>query len=266
MNGPLTVGLAELTDGAHRTDVTLASLPISFESVDLADTVDVVIVDGNDGWAVRVEDAFARGARVVVLIEPTSGESIGHNPGPVIVDRVYAGNPAVAGLPGVLADLSPSALLEIRATVKVGAHLGASLHGLLALARTSTNAELIDAQVVARSRGGLVVRGRQANGRPVLLTVTVTDAVPEGVSLRVIDAHAAVEAEIPSASTARPAIVTVADEFGRRQLPTLYETSHRAALRRARDVIHRIGNGDDLSAVCADATLADRLINSTTDA
>jgi len=266
MNRPLTVGLAELTDDAHRIDVTLASLPISFASVDVADTVDVAIIDGNEGWPARVEDAFAEGARVVVLIEPASGESIGHSPGPVIVDRVYAGNPAVAALSGVLADFSPSALLEIRATVATGAEMRSRLCGLLALSRASTNEELVDAEVVAHSLGGLVIRARQANGRPVLLTITVTDAVPEAVSLRVIGTAAAVEATIPAANAARPALVTVSDGHGRRQLPTLYETSHRAALRRARDIVRSGAGGDDLKAVGADGALAGRLMNSTATA
>ena len=105
------------------------------------------------------------------------------------------------------------------------------------------------------------MQGGLADGRPVLVTTTVTDAVPESATIRIVDAHTVFEAWLPAAGAARPALVVVTGPHGATRLPTLWETSHRAALRRARDILRGEGTGDDLTAFVSDAALVQRLLH-----
>ena len=65
--------------------------------------------------------------------------------------------------------------------------------------------------------------------------------------VRVLTDDGGVEIAIPHPETARPAEVVITDEAGVRTLPTLWESSHRAAWRRAHLLLQAGDPGTDLS-------------------
>lgn len=294
----LTVACEPGAEAAAAFDATLAALPLSFAPTSVrrghdgdrdrdggrGDTTraDVVVIDGAPGWASHVADLEA--ARVVIVVEPemplladafgrpaedssrdgTDASPVAEShmslPIPVVADRAYAGNPAVAGLAPAIGASSVRSLLELRATVPVDDGPAAALLPLLALARTASGRGVASAHVTLRTARTLVVQGALADGRPVLIHVIASNAVPPEALLRIVDASTSVTASLPSPVAARPAIVTVSAPDGAVRLPTIWQTSHRAAWQRARDVADGEQQGDSLADIRDDAELAARLL------
>lgn len=254
MNGMVTIAAEDAARQRGEFEVTLASLPVSFAAAGRDSDADVVVVDGRDGWADRLEAAASQ-ARAVVLVEPRAPEVVNISI-PVIVDRPYAGSPALEPVRRFLLSSDPSAPLEVRVTSTVATELTFGVIAALGLARAATGSEVADAHPVGRTRHGFVVRGRLADDRPVLIAVARTNAVPPASSLRVITADSMMRAHIPASGAARPALVRVADGHGDTLTPTVYETSHRFAWRRALAVVRGEATGDSLGELTDDLRMA----------
>ena len=248
---------------SHGAAATLASLPLSFTTTH--SRAEVVLIDGAEGWPERVADAAREGARVVVVLEPTAPGD--HEPVaiPTILDQPYAGNPALPAIAENVALADVAGLLEIRAIASVGSSRETVLRSLLSLLRAAAGRQLEGGEAVVTASDGLIVRGSLGDGRPVLITSTVTDALPECATIRLVAARSTFEATLPTANAARPARVVRFDENGARRWPELWETSHRVAVRRARDLLRgdTDDRGDDLAEFAADAELAHRLLTTT---
>lgn len=237
---------------------TIASLPLSFAQTTARP--DVVLIDGSEDWLEQVCSGARAGARAAVVIEPTTFQSGRSAPIPVVVDTAYAGNPSISAIRQHVSAVETGALLEVRAIMPTTVSAEQALRSLLSVIRATTDEVLVVPAVPINTAHGFTVQGTLSDGREALITLTKTNALPERVTVRVVGARTTVEAAIPAASVARPAVITVSEPDGAIQLPTLWETSHRAALRRVREVLVGADVGDDLSVFAADAELAHQLL------
>jgi hypothetical protein len=227
----LTLRADAAARAAGALDVVVASLPVSLAFGD-ADT-DLVALR-----AAELVDGLPA-ARGVLVVAPEPGASLPSataSPVAVVVDRGAAGHPAVEDIAAAVGATGPDALLEVRATAAPGADVATVVLEALAVVRAA-DAAFSGGRVIRSGTHGATVRGTTAHGRPVLVDVVLTAARPAAVAVRAIGPAAAVEALIPSAAAARPALVTVSDADGARTLPTRWETAHRAAARRLRDAV-----------------------------
>ncbi|WP_022901175.1 hypothetical protein [Humibacter albus] len=258
----LTVACAPGAREAVAFDSTLAALPRSFAPATDVEHADVVVIDGASGWTDRLPQGGS--AHVVIVVEPGM-PVLARLPLPVVADRAYAGNPVVETLSAPIDGVGVHALLELRATVPVADGPDSGLLPLLALARAATGRGVVSAHVTLRTARTLVAQGALDGGRPVLIHVVATNAERPEAVLRVVDASTSLTVSLPSSVAARPAIVTVSSPAGATQWPTVWETSHRAAWQRARDVVDGRRQGDALADIHADAETAQRLLSQHSD-
>lgn len=230
---------------AGAVDAIVSSLPVSLTFG--RGFVDLIAVDGAPGWNDEVLRARDAGARGVLVVGPVAPESRGlSNVGlPVVLDRSFAGNPGLDNVTAELTGFDARALLEVRVVVPTGADLQETLLDQLALVRAVDSA-VDSAALVLRSTHGYTVRGRLDSGRAVLLTATVTDALPRSASLRAVGSDSIIDALIPSPAAARPLRMTVTTASGETLLPTRFETSHRHDWRRLIDLVNSERSSSDL--------------------
>lgn len=231
----------------------LASLPESLRPFgDGPEPADLVAVAGGPGWTARSVEALADGVRGVLVIDPVSEDvtrlrdDARRYSVPVVVARPYAGNPAIAVVAPYFAGAEWPELLEARLVVPVGADLAHALLDQLALVTAAAGA-LERVRTLVWTGHGYVLHGDRAGGRRAVLTAVATSAVPPSAALRQLGAAGAVRLEVPAPLSARPALATVTRPDGRTLLPTLWETSHRAAWRRLRDLVAAVEQATDLS-------------------
>lgn len=232
-------------------DAVVASLPVSLAFSRAA--ADLIAVDGSAGWTAEVLRARDGGARGVLVVDPVAEDvrALSDLALPVVLDRPLAGNPGLQDVRSALSGFDARALLEARVLVPSAAAPGRTLLEQLALVRAA-DAPLESAALLLSSSHGYTVRGRLRTGRAVLLTCTVSDAVPGSASLRAVGADAIVDARIPSPEAARPLRATITTPTGQTLLPTRYETSHRSSWRRLVDLVRTEGSCTDLEDFAAD--------------
>lgn len=232
---------------------TLASLPLSFAAA--TELAELVVVDGGEGWSERI--AAAGPVRAAIVVEPRATGDPGGVP--IVIDRSLAGNPVMPAIAARLADIDTAALLEVRISAGVDAELRDILTEAIALSRAVTGSALAELRSLDRGHRGATLRGRDASGRPVLLSVTLSDSVVPSARVRAIAQERSLDAHLPARGAARPARLTVSGPEGAMLLPTLYETAHRAAWRRTLRVLRGEEPGDQADDIRADLELVDSL-------
>ncbi|TDO51515.1 hypothetical protein EV643_103254 [Kribbella sp. VKM Ac-2527] len=205
----------------------LATLPISFP-----DPANVKIVDGSSGWPADVRRALDSGATAVVVLHPRPTEfaDLLAAAAPVIVDSRWASNPVIdSAAPAFRA--AESSRVECRVIVEPGSDFASALLDELMLIRALLG-PVHQATVRYLSDHALYAEGSTDDGLAVDFSVVCTSAVPASATVRLLTSDGSVELTIPSGDTAQPARLITVGPDGAVLAPTLYETGHRAALRR----------------------------------
>lgn len=121
---PHTVRVQAGTGGAGQQ---LASLPMALRP-SVVDAAELVAVSGAAGWTARAAAALADGARGVLVVDPGPedaqglAETAAARRTPVVLDRPFASNPAVAqALPLITHGAGRNELIELTVTVPVNA-------------------------------------------------------------------------------------------------------------------------------------------------
>lgn len=240
-------------------DTVLASLPVSLGRSGPGPRVaDLTAVDGTAGWPEQVRGALSGGTRGALLVEPVpvTHHALQDLPdAPVVVDRRFAGNPALDAAAELFAAWPADALIECHATIADHSELPRTLLDQLAVLRRLGRPMQSLIELVWR-RTGYVVEGRTMSGSPVLFSTAVTSGQPSAARVRGLSADVAVEVTLPDSESARPATVVRTTSTGAVQLPTLWETSHRASWRRLRDAVTHGHGTSDLADLRADLALA----------
>ncbi len=208
-----------------------ATLPVSLSASAESDA-DLIVIDGTTSWTEPLRAALARAPRGVLLIDPIAepaddARAVAAEAGlaRVFVADRYAGNPAIAAL----VERAPAALqapASITGTV-VGADRNRSALEAIRLLR-ALGLEIAELSRVDAS-GAVLLLGRTSAGASIALHAI--ESIDERAELRLRSFDGAVTLALAPATSARPAVVHIIDANGALQLPTIYETAHRAGLR-----------------------------------
>ncbi|WP_052207136.1 hypothetical protein [Sinomonas humi] len=261
MTQQLTVTSSPEADAKGDVHQVVASLPVSLHLSD-AEASALVAIAGTPGWTESALGAIASGARGLMIIEPCAADvaslkkradTLGV---PVVIDTEWAHNPAVAAAAPHFASLDDeNSLLEARVNARVGADLEQVLLAQLALIRAAVG-PVASLTYARRNRHGYDALATLVSGARASLAAILTDAIPGSAALRMIKPKTAVTLTLPGAGTAAPGKVTVSGPEGATLLPTLWETSHRAAWRRLHTLADAGQACEDLAAFADDAALA----------
>lgn len=236
----------------------LASLPVSYAPAQMADSPAVSIVDGGVGWPRQVREALDVGARGVIVVhpEPLDVESLTGVSTPVVLDSIWAGNPAVAAAADSFHGASTSAqLVECRIVTAPGRSPAACLLDAATLLRAVIS-PLSRLELLARDSTSFIAIGEIGRLGVGVSLLTSTGVAPHAY-LRTLTDDGGVEITIPHPGTARPAEVVITDQTGTRTLPTLWESSHRATWRRTHELVRAGDPCTDLVDLAADLRVLD---------
>jgi hypothetical protein len=222
--------------------VVLSSLPVSYAPRDGLAPAQLITIDGSGAWPTVVDDALSSAGRAAIVVHPvpanltlsaartTAAASV------VVIDAIWAGNAAVAIAAQHIAAAAPNAqLVECRVISGPGRSLASSLTDAAALVRALL-APISEIRLLHHDDHGFVASALSA-GLAVSLSVTISTALAPHASVRMLSDDGGVETTLPHPATARPAEIVITDPDGSRTLPTIWESSHRSAWRRARELL-----------------------------
>ena len=256
----MTSSLRLDADPAARRNGDLASVVASLPASLRWDSVspDLLAVSGVDGWTARASRSVENGIKGILVVDPIvedagALDAAASRAGvPVVIDRPLAGNPLLRTVVPIFADPDRrDGLLESRVVIPASGDLESALLDQLALVRAAA-AAVESAAVVIWTSAVYVIEGRIRDGRQVQLTGIRTNAQPRSGWVRILGRTGEVELAIPDPGSARPAHATITTADGATLLPTLFETSHRAAWRRLRDLARAGHSAPDLRHFRAD--------------
>jgi hypothetical protein len=176
-----------------------------------------------------------------------------------VVDRRFAGNPALDAAAELFGAWPADALIECHVAVADDRELPRTFLDQLAVLRR-LGRPMQSLKELVWHRTGFVVEGRARGGSPVLFSTVVTTGEPAAARVRGLSADLVVEVTLPDSESARPATVVRTTSEGAVQLPTLWETSHRASWRRLRDAVLHGRDTTDLADLRADQAVAAHIV------
>jgi hypothetical protein len=220
---------------------TLASLPESFRPAE--DAGDVVVLDGGPGWASRALDAAHDGARALLVLDPGPAAdadlaALVATRVPVVLDVPWRHAEAVRRVaPRIHRLAAPGALLEARATVADGEHLAGAARALALTAGTLLGSPLTALDEVVATPQHLMLSGPSGSGVHVVVSAVVAAHDHGRSTFRIIVGDRAAHVALPAPDSAAPGRASVTDAAGREDLPVVFESGHRTAMRIARDAV-----------------------------
>ena len=236
---------------ARAAVATLASLPESFRRTD--DAGDVVVVAGGEGWAGRATDAARAGARALLVLDPGPAAyadlaALADAGTPVVLDVPWRHDEAVRRVaPRIHRLAAPGALFEARATVASTDDLDGAARALALTAQALLGSPLTELAPLARTPDHLMLTGRTASGVIALVSAVVTAHAHACATFRLVVGDRAAHVTLPAPGTAAPGRASVTDAAGREDLPVVFESGHRTAMRLARDAAHGRCVPDDVA-------------------
>jgi hypothetical protein len=223
----------------------LAALPASYAEVD--GEADVVVVSGADGWALRVRDAASPGARGVIVTDPDPD----HVPGAavagllkdhpscfVVLAETWASNPVLrAAREQFAAPIARTGLVDARAVEPVGGRsLRAALFAQLRAVQ-SLGVEVASLAVVAEPPSSILGVGRSASGARIVLSASRSETADGALDILLVASDETIRIEVPDSTTARPGRAVLTSAHAAVEVPTTWQTAHRAALLALRDAL-----------------------------
>ena len=225
---------------------TLATLPLSFP-----EPTGVVFVDGDPSWPAKLLRAMRSGATAgIVLVRPAPvefAELLGAEPStPVVIDSPWVSNPTTGLAAQAFGSVATSSCrVECRVVVEPGADFATALLDQMVLIRTVLG-QVTQLRIRHVSERALHADGLTDTSVAIDFTIVGTAGLPSSANLRLLTPEGSVELLIPSTDTAQPARLTTVGPAGAVLAPTHYETSHRASLRRLRE-LQATGSADGLA-------------------
>ncbi|OUE24156.1 hypothetical protein [Clavibacter michiganensis] len=229
----------------------LASLPESFRRTD--DAGEVVVVDGGDGWVGRATAAARSGARALLVLDPGPAvdadlAELAAAGAPVVLDVPWRHDEAVRRVaPRIHRLAAPGALFEARATVADTADLADATRALALTTQALVGSPLTELAPLAGTPDHLMLTGSTASGVHVVVSAVVTAQGHGCATFRLVVGDRAAHVTLPAPGTAAPGRASVTDAAGREDLPVVFESGHRTAMRLARDAAHGRCVPDDVA-------------------
>lgn len=263
---------AVAADGDPSTWVAavVASLPVSVQP-GVASGI-LAAIDGAPGWGHRLDEALDAGARGILVVEPsdavefdvdTLSAHAAEKRVPVVLYTRWAQNPMLlSAAEHFRKQAGHAGLLESKNIVQPTARFGNELLAQLALVRAAIDEITIVTPIFSNDHGYSLL-GTLAGGMRVTLTATRTLALPETATLRLLTPTGSVKLELPGQATAQPGKAFFTNASGAMQLPTLFETAHRAAWRRLHAEVLQGQTTHDLADFNHDQALAAKVFQAT---
>jgi hypothetical protein len=229
----------------------LASLPESFRRTD--DAGDVVVIAGDPGWAGRATAAAHAGARTLLVLDPGPATdddlaALAATGTPVVLDVPWRHDEAVRRVsPRIHRLAAPGALLEARATLAEDGDLPGAARALALTAQALLGSPLTELSTLARTPNHLMLTGSTATGVHVIVSALVAAHGHACATFRLVVGDRAAHVDLPAPGSAAPGRASVTDAAGREDLPVVFESGHRTAMRLARDAAHGRCAPDDVA-------------------
>lgn len=267
MTTPLLVQAGPGAEQAGTVGAVVASLPVSFAPAD--GRPDVVAVAGVPGWTTSATAAVRSGVRGVVVVDPVAEDTAALAAAAaeagttVVLDQVWAGNPALAqsraAVRTAIADaLADAVLLDSVAWGAPGTDPELLLTRHLA-AVLACGVELAGLRVIQRNANGYTVIGSLPGGAPAALQGITTSSVPATAAVSILTSTGRADITLPDASAGWPAEVRSVTSDGAATFPTIYESAHRHSWRRLRAAVDSGAPEADLDQFAALTALVGQL-------
>ncbi|GAA4428600.1 hypothetical protein GCM10023169_29890 [Georgenia halophila] len=243
----------------------VASLPLSLEWAHK--DADVLVLGGSGGWTRRAATAMGSSstqAAVIVSPSPTPPYEVrklrmAAGGTPVLIDNDYMSDPAVQTLWSWRPDGPGLLECTVAAPLNTDPYAGL-LDAALFLGTAFGALPLVSSAIVERDRiavaGGLCLAGVRGVAS---LRVILTDSLEPSLCVSWVSATNHLRATLYPSETARPALVHLSDDDGETLLPTLYESGHRASVRRLLKALDAGGATDDLDDLLDALTFVDEV-------
>ncbi|MGA1836481.1 hypothetical protein VD659_06055 [Herbiconiux sp. 11R-BC] len=212
---------------------TLASLPLSY--TDAGRNAEVVVVAGSEGWVDRVRAAGAAGARGVVVTDPlpaTDAAALVADPPActVVLAETWASSPALhSAVEQFAAPLARTRLVDARTLEpRTGRDLRAVLFAELRAVQ-SLGIEVASLAIVAETASSILGVGRSTTGARVVLSAARSDTADGSLDLLLVAPDETIRIELPDSTTARPGRAVLTSASAALEVPTTWQTAHRAA-------------------------------------
>ncbi|RII85177.1 hypothetical protein DZF92_15210, partial [Clavibacter michiganensis subsp. insidiosus] len=142
---------------------------------------------------------------------------------------------------------APGALFEARATVAATDDLVGAARALALTAQTLVGSPLTELAPLAATPDHLMLSGTTASGVHVIVSAVVTAHGHACATFRLVVGDRAAHVALPAPGTAAPGRASVTDAAGREDLPVVFESGHRTAMRLAHDAAHGRHVPDDVA-------------------
>lgn len=220
---------------------TTSTLPLSLRASARADGA-IHLVDGRSpAWPASVASALARRAAGVLVVEPSLPDETDELPlratAPIVLDLPWAGSPGLGLLR--LGMHAPVRAVTVSAVVppdQPESLAEAAVDALATVERVLGRVPRLSA--LRRDDRWLAASGRVADA-VFRLSIAASAAQSQRAELTVHEEGRTWRIRLPDGRTAEPALVSLTDAEGRRVLPTEYESTLRAGLRRLVESVRR---------------------------
>ncbi|MFV0253490.1 MAG: hypothetical protein ACK5H2_09160 [Beutenbergiaceae bacterium] len=230
MRAPASLSATPATTTLARSLV--ASLPLSYRLVQGA--ADVAVIPGDAAWPAAATAATGHAATVVVIdpvaVSPPAADAAGQ----VVISETFAGNPAIAALPGI--PVAAAAIATASSVTSLSTGRGTVRRQIFEQVRVLRALGLgeptvMDSQLAAHS--ALITLSCVTSTGTILIRLQAaqTSAAPREHTFRWYGSDHVLSIRLPDSVTAQPASVQLLDPQAQTVLPTIYETAHRATLR-----------------------------------
>ncbi|QAY72247.1 hypothetical protein ET445_01725 [Agromyces protaetiae] len=241
--------------GGRDLRAVLSSLPRSLRPAVDGGPTDLREVSGDPGWRDRLVEAAARGARGILVSDPTPeapGDHVEDSVSiPVVVHSKWTCSETARGAAPIFARLAETgARLDVRIVEGFTRPTETIVLEQLQLAR-ALGRPIDELEILTSSQSSYTALGRSTTG-PVSFRMTRTRAEAPSAGARIIALHASAELRVPAPENGRPGSVVVVDDDGERELPLQFEDPRRTSWRRLHSAVVHGNPTDDLRALEAD--------------
>jgi len=244
-------------EGAARPEVvdlvraTIATLPQTFAIVE--GRAAAIVLDGAGGWAERGVEAIARGARALLVVNPSPAEraeidALLRTGVPVVLDSPWRHSTALKDAAPYFQSLDGAGrLLECSTTVRSPEQLRKAARSLAFAAQALMGFERLAARDIVRRPSQLLVLATTSSRLLVRISAVVGPEPTARAGFRLVGSDSIAKLTLAAPDSGETGVVEFTDDRHTRILPSAFESSHRSTLRFLREVIDGDATTSDLA-------------------
>ncbi|SDY48039.1 hypothetical protein [Herbiconiux ginsengi] len=229
-----TVRIEPADEGrAAAASATLAALPLSYTRVER--DAEVVVVSGHDGWVDRVRAAVHGGARGVIVTDPVpsiAAATLRDDPpaASIVLAEPWASSPVLRAVRERFpVEIHRTGLVDAR-TVEhpAGRDLRTVVFAQLRAVQ-SMGIEVASVEIAAETPSSILAVGRSVAGARIVLSVAHSTTADGTLDILLVGREETIRIDLPDGTTARPGRAVLASTDAAIEVPTSWQTAHRAS-------------------------------------